>query len=331
MRAKLDANENWRMPMSIISALAEASLRRVDLREYPQDAVSNLGKSISGLLSLPAECVVPCGGADQAIELISRVFLGKNERAIIVGPTFSMYKLRAIIAGARCIELPMTRDFRLPVSEILRRGKSGGVLFVCSPNNPTGNQFCEEEVESVLESFPGLVVLDEAYVEFADFSLCRLVTEFENLAVLRTFSKAYGIAGLRLGYLLASEKWANDLLTRAQVPYPVNSLASMTAMALIERHTDVQKWINAVRKERTWLTGRLRLLPDLKVVDSSANFLMVSLPVDSGLAHKMLLEAGVATRDLGRILNLQNCLRITVGTRAMNQVLLEELSKVAKK
>jgi histidinol-phosphate aminotransferase len=330
LKAKLDANENWHVPRSLIRAILETSVRHVDPREYPQDAVQDLREGISGLMNLPAGCVVPSSGGDQAIDLLSQVFLGKNERAIMVGPTFSMYRLRALITGAQCIEVQMTNDFALPLPEILRRAGRGGVLFVCSPNNPTGNQFGEEEVKSVLESFPGLVVLDEAYVEFADFSLCRLVRNFDNLVVLRTFSKAFGMAGLRLGYILANEGWATDLLARAQFPYPVSSLASKMATAVIERYPDVQRWADAVKRERRWLAAKLRELTTVNAFDSSANFIMVSLSTDSSLVQRRLLAAGVATRNLGRILNLDNCLRITVGTRAMNEALLDGLAEAVR-
>ena len=327
--SKLDANENWHVPPERIRALFEASLKEVDTREYPEGAVGELGENISRLLGIPAGCVVPCAGADQAIDLLCQAFLGSGDRAIIVSPTFSMYRLRATIAGAECVNVPMSSDFGLPKEEMIRSAGKRGVLFVCSPNNPTGNQFPEEEVTSLLESFPGLVVLDEAYVEFADFSLSRRVAEFRNLAVLRTFSKAYGMAGLRLGYFLANEEWAPEFLARVQYPYPISSVAAVMAIALLRRRREVDAWIRAVKRERVWLAGKLRAIRGTRVVDSKANFLMASLPVDSTIAHRKLLARGIATRDLGRIMHLPNCLRITVGTRPMNSLLLEGLAEAA--
>lgn len=328
LTAKLDANENWHVPRSRVRAILSAAAKRVDTREYPDAAVRELSVNISRKLNLPVGCVVPCAGADQAIDLLCGAFLGKGERATIVSPTFSVYRLRAKIAEATCVEVPMNKDFTLPVGEIVREAGNGGILFICSPNNPTGNQFGEQEIVSILESFPGLVLLDEAYVEFANFSLSGLVKRRRNLAVLRTFSKAYGIAGLRLGYLLANEEWAPDFLERIQYPYPISSIATAMGMAMLARGVEVRKWIASVRKERAWLTRRLRRISGVYAFDSSANFLMASLPVSSRRTHAKLLDFGVATRDLGTILGFRNCLRITVGTRRMNQALLDGLAEL---
>jgi histidinol-phosphate aminotransferase len=204
----------------------------------------------------------------------------------------------------------------------------GGLLFVCSPNNPTGTQFEKGEVLEAVASFKGLVVLDEAYVEFARYSLSKRITEFRNLAVLRTFSKAYGMAGLRLAYILANDSWAPEFLGRVQYPYPINSVAAATAVALMRRYSSVNRWTESVKKERSWLSGQLRELPGVRVAPSEANFLLVSVPVDSARVHSALLRRGVATREVGAVPGMSNCLRITVGTRAMNSRLLKTMREV---
>lgn len=181
-----------------------------------------------------------------------------------------------------------------------------------------------------MESFPGLVVLDEAYVEFADFSLSKLAKEYRNLAVLRTFSKAFGLAGLRLGYLLANEAWAPGFLEKVQYPYPVSSIAAAAALAMMKNSREVEAWTRLVKEERSWLTSSLRNLRDVTVIDSHANFLMVSLPLDSRRVHAELLREGIATRNLGRVTGLSNCLRVTVGTRRMNRALLCKLGATLK-
>jgi len=331
MECKLDANENWHLPSAEIRKALTTSAEHLDPRSYPDVAVIDLAKEVSKEIGVSSESVIPCAGADQAIDLICQAFLGTGDSAVIVSPTFSMYRLRATIAGAECTCVPMLPDFRLPVAEILRRDGPGGVVFICSPNNPTGNQFNRDDVEQVLDSFRGLVVLDEAYVEFASYSLSRRVRNRRNLAVLRTFSKAYGMAALRLGYIVANDEWAPEFLAKVQYPYPVSGVAVAMAIAMMRNPGRIEEWIGKVRNERVWLTCRLRAIPGTLVVDSEANFLMASLPLDSGEAQKRLLAAGVSTRNLGDILGFPNCLRITVGTRRMNLQLLEGLRGIVAK
>ena len=326
MVAQLDANENWQIPLGRMRAVMRV-VAGIDPREYPDRAVDELRSHISRRVGVPAACVVPCAGADQAIDLLCQAFLRRGDRAVVVTPTFSMYTLRSAMAGAETMTASMGPDFTLPSREVAAQAGKGGMVFVCSPNNPTGNQFDEGAVRALLESFPGLVVLDEAYVEFAEFSLSKLVAGYRNLAVLRTFSKAYGMAGLRLGYLLASEEWAPEFLAKVQYPYPVSSIAAAVAIAMMKNRREVELWIRQVKEERSWLTSALGELPGVNVVDSQANFLMVSLPSDSTKVHAELLKGGIATRNLGPILGFPNCLRVAVGTRMMNRAVVRCLKE----
>ncbi len=320
---KLDANENWNAPGPEISKAVLEAAHRVDVREYPEGSVDRLRRGLAAKYSLPTGCFVPCNGADQAIDLLCQAFLAQSDSALIVGPTFSMYRLRAAVMGAKVVELPMTAEFGLPVDEILRSGD--GVLFVCSPNNPSGNQFRRADVLEVMDGFEGLIVLDEAYVEFADYSLMESVAGRRNIAVLRTFSKAFGLAGLRIGYLAANESWAPDFLAKMQYPYPVSSRAAEAALIMLHDKR-VDTWVSAVKRERELMTIELRKR-GATVVDSKSNFLLVSLPADCKEAHASLLAKGVATRWVGRVLGLANCLRVTVGNREMNSRLVEAISE----
>lgn len=328
VRADLDSNENWHIPESELRDALKRSIAEIDPRRYPDGAVQELRRGISRRIGVTADSVVPCSGADQAIDLLCQGFLKAGDKATIVSPTFSMYRLRARMAGAICVELEMHEGFLLPLNELKRLGTEGGVLFICSPNNPTGTQFPEAEVLEVVESFSGLVVLDEAYVEFADFSLSKRVSEFKNLAVLRTFSKAYGMAGLRLGYILANDAWAPEFLGRVQYPYPVSSVAAATALTVLGRSNVTREPIASLKRERAWLSGELSKLSGVRVADSKANFVLASMPVDSSSVHTELLRRGVATREIGDVLGMRNCLRITVGTRRMNDSLLRALKVV---
>ncbi len=328
VRAKLDANENHLVPLEEIRRLTVEAAEEIDARRYPEDALGEMGRALGRHLGLPPGCIVPCSGADQAIDLLCQSFLERGERVVAVGPTFSVYRVRAALAGARYEEVPMGDDLSLPVDRVLEGGRDG-IAFVCSPNNPTGNQFRREEVAALLDSFEGLVVLDEAYVDFADWSLVKMVRERDNLAVLRTFSKAFGIAGLRLGYMAASEGWAGKFLEKVQYPYPLNSVSVAVARRLLEEYATVQRWTEAVRRERAWLAGELRKA-GAGVLDSKANFLLADLPADYQRCHERLMEMGVLTRKIGPVLRMRNCLRVTVGDREMNECLLRSLEEVLR-
>lgn len=327
IKIKLDANENWNIPVERMREFLISALSEFDPRSYPDASVNMLREAISKNLNLSEKCIVPCSGSDQAIDLICQSFLRPKDKVIVVSPTFSMYGLRSAVAGAQIYNIVMEERFKLPVNNIISNSRSEGIVFICSPNNPTGNQFEKSEIIELLDSFSGLVVVDEAYVEFADFSLYELVKKYNNLAILRTFSKAFGLAGLRLGYIVGSEEWAEDFLYKAQYPYAINGLVSIVAKKLLDNYDGVKRWIKKVKEEREWLVKNLSYINGIYPFDSKTNFVMISMDKDSSRVHSKLLSLGISTRDLGMILNYQNCLRVTVGTREMNKLLVEGLGR----
>ena len=328
VRVKLDANENWHISADDLRSLIREVVEKVDVRRYPAEAVQDLSAAVAMHLQLPEECIIPTEGTDQAIDLLSQAFLRQGDRALIVGPTFSFYRLRAAFADAQCIEIMMNEDFSLPVDKILREARNGGIVFICSPNNPTGNQFSSDDVLRLSDAFPGLIVLDEAYIDFAPYSLVREVMQHRNIAVLRTFSKAFGLADLRLGFIVAHPDWASLFMDRAQYPYPVSSTAVAIALRLLEEFSVVKRGVESLKQERSWLIERLRQIAGLQVLDSQANFVLASLPIDAHKVHSRLVEEGIATRAIGHILNLSNCIRVTVGTHEMNVAFLDALRKM---
>jgi histidinol-phosphate aminotransferase len=328
VRVKLDANENWHIQQEILRDLMSKAISQVDARGYPVGIVEELQRTLAEHLETPAESVIPTQGADQGIDLLCQTFLQRYDRALVVGPTYSFYKLRTAIAEAQCIEVSMNKDLSLPVNKILSQGKDAAVVFLCSPNNPTGNQFSADDIMRVCEGFSGLVVLDEAYVDFAQRSLVQEVERHRNLAVLRTFSKAFGLANLRLGFIIANPEWAPFFLNRAQYPYPVSSVVATIAIQLLREFHLVRAGVESLRNERTWLLEQLRKITDVEALQSQANFILINLPIEARKAHKQLLERGVATKEIGEALNLPNCIRVTVGTREMNLVFLQTLNEV---
>lgn len=316
------------MPETTLRVLMSEVVAKVDARMYPLGIVEELRAALAKHLRIPAESIIPTQGADQAIDMICQVFLRQDDRALIIGPTYSFYELRAMIAEAQCVKVNMNKDLSLPVESILSQGKDAAVVFVCSPNNPTGNQFSVGDIMRVCDGVSGLVVVDEAYVDFAQESLVHEVMRHRNLAVLRTFSKAFGLANLRLGFTVTNPEWAPLFLDRVQYPYPVSSVVAAIAIQLLQEFQIVENGVESLRNERTWLLERLRKIKGVEALDSQANFILANLPIEAGRAHKQLLKRGIATKEIGQVLDLPNCIRVTVGTREMDANFLESLNEV---
>lgn len=324
----MDANENWHIPEAPLRDLIKSVAEEFDTREYPLSTITELQNALAKHLKISPNSVIPTQGADQGIDLLCQTFLRPNDRVVTVGPTYSFYKLRITIAYAHTFETNMNSDLSLPVENILSQNKDAAILFLCSPNNPTGNQFSTADILRVCDAFKGLVVLDEAYVDFARENLAQEIISHKNLAILRTFSKAFGLANLRLGFILANPDWASLFLERVQYPYPISGLVAATAIRLLENFHLVENAVESLKSERGWLLKQLQSIKKITVLDSQANFILISLPIDAEKAHRQLLECGVAIRKIGQVLHLPNCIRVTVGTREMNLTFLEGLNEV---
>jgi histidinol-phosphate aminotransferase len=301
---------------------------KIDVREYPLGALRELSAAASQYLRLPTESIIPTEGADQGIDLICQAFLREGDKAVIVGPTYSFYRLRSSLARARCVEISLNENFSLPIERILSEADTGAAIFLCSPNNPTGNQFPVDQILHLCDNFPGLVVLDEAYVDFATDSVAKEIMRRQNLVILRTFSKAFGLADLRLGLVIANPSWSPIFLDRVQYPYPISGVTAAIAICLMKENGIVKNGVESLKRERSWLLQQLGELEGVQAFPSQANFVLANLPMDYAGAHQGLLERGIATKRIGRILNLPNCIRVTVGTREMNRAFLEALTEV---
>jgi histidinol-phosphate aminotransferase len=325
---KLNQNENFFLPKDMLRGLMQQVTEEYDPRIYPQDEEFRIKEKLSDYLKTPIDCLIIGNGGDEIIERIARLFLEKDDETISVTPTFSFYRLSANLVGAKHVEVPLKGDFSLDKEQILAMITSKTrLLFLCSPNNPTANQFSIDEVEFLLEEFPGVVIVDEAYVEFAEYSLLPLIEKYENLIILRTFSKAFGLAGLRLGYGVASSDLATILSKKAQLPYPVSSFALKVALKLLANSGIVEKAIRQLKDERGALTKELRKVNGVKAFDSQANFVLFQTDKQSDEVYQELLMRGIFVRNIKNPL-LKNCLRTTVGLPEMNTKLLKTLQEV---
>lgn len=327
---KLNANENFFIPREKLATLLSNVIKECDPRIYLKEAELKTMEALGKYLNVPAECIVLGNGSDQLIDLIVRLFLEKNDVTISIMPTFSMYQQCVCLQGAKYIGIPLKSDFSLDAKRIVDAiTPKARLLFLCSPNNPTANQFGIDEILFLIEKFPGIVVVDEAYTEFANYSIVQLVQKFENLVVLRTFSKAFCLAGLRLGYATANSNLAK-LLWKAQLPYNVSSMTLKMGLKLLENIKIVKRAVEMLKKERGRLIKELNRIDGVKAFDSQTNFVLFQTRKSSKEIYEALLKQGILVKHLGKILDYENCLRTTVGLPKMNNKLLMALEKAMR-
>ena len=328
---KLDSNENFFIPKDKLAEFIIEVVENFDPRLYPQEEEQELREKLSAYLGVSADCITVGSGSDELMERITRLFLESGEQALSISPTFSMYRHAVNLQKAELLEVPLREDFSLDVNGLLAKAtQKTRILFLCSPNNPTANQFKIDEIECLVEAFPGIVVVDEAYVEFAGNSIVQLTAKFENLLILRTFSKAFGLASLRLGYCVASTEIVGTLSKKVGLPYPVNSIALRVGVKILENRGIVENAINKMRVEREKLVNALNSIMGVKAFDSQTNFVLFRTDKPSTEVYQELLKRGIIVKNLGSILKFNNCFRATVGLPEMNARLIEALKEIGQ-
>jgi histidinol-phosphate aminotransferase len=264
------------------------------------------------------------------MDLLMKVFVRKGSKVLVVEPSFPMYTFFAQLYGGSTVPVLLRPDFSLDVDAVLEKADKGTrLLFVCSPNNPTGNQFREADIKRLLQEFEGVVVVDEAYVDFARGSVIRWVRDYDNLVVLRSFSKAFGLAGLRLGYLV-SNKALVEYVQRVVGPFNVNSVTQQVIALALEKWSYFKEQIEYVVNEREWLMKNLRQTDGIAPYPSEANFILfkVTKPnLSSATVTERMENRNVLVKDRGHLPLLENCIRVTVGNRNMNKAFLSALTE----
>lgn len=315
----LDANEN-----------AFGSPAGPGLNRYPDPLQRELKEAIAAMRGVRPENIFIGNGSDEAIDLLFRIFCepGRDE-CIICPPTYGMYRVSADINDVAVKEVPLREDFSLDADGVLGSlARQTKIVFICSPNNPTGNVMDRTSVFRIAESFSGIVVVDEAYAEFADAeSLMASIASHPNIVVLRTFSKAWAMAGLRVGMAFADDAII-ELMNRVKPPYNVSGIAQRAVLEALRSDKQISQWINQAISERWRLAKELsRLSVVEKVFPSDANFLLVKTSDAAGI-YKELIRTGIVVRNRSRVLFCDGCLRITVGTPEENDRLLESLRSI---
>lgn len=311
----LDANEN---PF-------ETGLNR-----YPDPLQWKLKAAISKLKGVPSENIFLGNGSDEAIDLVVRIFCEpRQDHILILPPTYGMYQVSADIADVGTRSVSLTPDFQPDVEAILAAADAQSkILFICSPNNPTGNSVELERIRSLCARFQGIVVVDEAYIDFSKQASClSLLPEFSNLIVLQTFSKAWGMAGIRLGMAFASQEIIH-LFNKVKPPYNINQLTQQIALEALENsQDDYKKMLSTLLSERVRLVKSLNELKFVeKIYPSDANFILVKMDDPNG-TYRYLVEEGIIVRNRNTVHLCEGSLRITVGRPEENDALLNALNK----
>ena len=312
---KLNANENTFLSKEYQQRLVKMAAERVDPRLYPSED-GRLERRLESILDVESGSIVLGNGSDQLIELLVYTLLKEGDEIVAVNPTFSMYRRAAEIQGVAYRPVDLYPDFSLNVEGLLEAvTPNARMMVICNPNNPTGNQFDEEKILQILESFDGLLVVDEAYVDYADYTMAGKTEGYSNLVVLRTFSKAYGLAGIRLGYVVVNVRLAAALKGYFQMPYTVSELTQEIGLEALKNQEAVMDSVNKTIEMRDWLYKSMSVLPGVKVFDSDTNFLLFTTPKPSKDVYYSLLERGVMIRRFDRIMEHENCLRVTIGPK----------------
>ena len=300
------------------------------INRYPDNKHKNLKTVISKNKNINVNQVVFGNGTDEILDLIVRVFCNPNEDKIItLPPTYGMYDVIAKTNGVENIEIPLKSDFSIDKNEILKlSSESTKILFLCSPNNPTGNSFDTNDLTDLIKGFNGIVVVDEAYIDFSSKqSLISLINDNNNLIITQTMSKAYGMAGIRLGMGFSNQKIIN-YLNKIKPPYNINVLTERKALEELNKIDEIKKNIDLVLSQRKLLLSSLEKLDFVeKIYKSDANFLLVKVD-NADLRYNQLSEKGIIVRNRSNQPLCQNCLRITIGTKIENNSLIKTLNEL---
>ena len=330
---KINQNENpWDLP----EAVKQETLRRMSARawsRYPDFVPASLHEKLAAFAGWRADGVVAGNGSNELIQATLMVTVGERSRVLISEPTFALYRQVATVLGGEVLSVPLAEDLRFDVAslrEAIAR-EEPDVIILCSPNNPTGCRVETDELESLLDSTGGIVVIDEAYFEFSGQTVAPLLERHANLAVFRTFSKAMALAALRVGYLLAAPELAREV-SKAVLPYNLNAFSQTAAEVAVEMYeAELKPTVRRITEERERLYDELKSIPGLAPVRSHANFMVVRSAVEPKQVFRELLARDILVRDMSGYPMLRDYFRASVGTPEENDRLLAALREIFAK
>lgn len=315
----LDANEN-----------AYGSVTSEPYNRYPDPHQKELKKRISEIKGVPADQIFLGNGSDEPIDLIYRLFCNPGkDNAIIMPPTYGMYEVSGTLNEVALKKISLTPDFQIETKAVVQAiDKNTKIIWCCTPNNPTGNDVSSDSIKEIIESFSGIVVVDEAYIDFTEQkSFTGLLEKYPNLIVLQTFSKAWGLAGLRLGMAFASKEIIK-LLNKIKAPYNINAVTQQLVLEGLKNISWKEETVRKVLDDKNDLTKKLTNLSSVKkVYPSNSNFILVKID-NARSVYNNLIEKKIIVRDRSGVKLCEDCLRISVGTPEENTKLVNAISNI---
>ncbi|NMA68108.1 MAG: histidinol-phosphate transaminase [Desulfitobacterium sp.] len=326
---RLDANENplpW--PEGMKEKLYNTS---IPLNRYPDGNALELRKALAEYTGIPVEGVLTGNGSDELIQLIMGIYGGEGRKVVIHPPTFSMYGAAAQVTGTEVIEVPLVLEgerLTLDVEGILREARESSVkiIIICNPNNPTGTVFPREDILRIVAETGKIVVVDEAYCEFAGVTLSDEIANHPNLLIFRTFSKLYGMAALRLGYVLGDPRTI-EIINRGRQPFNVNSFTQKAGVLALQYAAEYEKQKTTLLEEMDKIIDVLNSFPQVKVYPTQSNFVLFQVE-ETDRVYEELLKRGLQIRNMGNLPVLGKSLRLSAGLPEENQRLIKALKAI---
>lgn len=328
---KLDAMENpYQWPESMVDEWLEL-VKEVELNRYPDPSARILKESLRQTMSVPDNAEILLGnGSDELIQMILMAVADKEQTVLSVAPSFVMYDMVTTYAGMKYVSVPLNNDFSLDVNTFLKAiaDHNPAIIFIAYPNNPTGNLFDRNDLQTIIDTAPGLVVIDEAYHAFADDSFMNEAGSVDNLLVMRTVSKM-GLAGLRLGLLAGKPEWLAEF-DKVRLPYNLNVLTQATAQFALSHQTVLDQQTTIICNTRNELFNELNNIEDFHVYPSQANFILFRTTAGKATdIFNKLKDAGILIKNLSPTGGaLQDCLRVTVGMPEENKKFIDALQEI---
>ncbi len=300
------------------------------VNRYPDPQQRSVKSILSKINNIAEDQILLGNGSDEVLDLLFRAFCEpRQDNVITLPPTYGMYDVLANLNAIENREVILTKEFQPDLVQILEAvDQNTKIIFLCSPNNPTGNSFSDESIVTLLQKFKGLIVIDEAYIDFSDKeSWLQELNDYPNLIITQTLSKAYGMAGIRLGILYASKE-ITSILNKIKPPYNVNVLTQLKVIERLKKNDLIKKEISVLKRNKELLFKQLLEVNFVvKIYESDANFILVKVD-DASKRYKQLLEQGIVVRNRSNQILCENCLRITIGTADENNKLLNTLKSL---
>jgi len=329
-KIKINQNES---PFDLPKSIKRNVLNKIKNKKwniYPDFIPEKLYKKIADSFNVKKENILIGNGSNEMISTILTATLESGKKVIIPEPTFTVYKLISSNLNANITSVTLNDDFTYNVDKFMEEAKSkGSVTVICSPNNPTGTFLSYDDIKKIVDASRGIVIVDEAYIHFGGETVIDLIKDYDNLILLRTFSKAFGLAGLRIGMMIGNENIIGQL-SKVKLPYNINIFSIIVLEEIFKNLSFLEDNIKKILTQREYLENSFKEFNKLEVIPTSTNFFLVRVK-DSKWLFNELLKFSILVRDVSNYPMLNNCLRISVGSKNENQLLVKSLRKIYKK